>query len=235
MSQKRVLRLGLILSLAFHLGFLLVASLSSFGEKPQPRFREFVSLVELPGGGGGGGGKPALKQGKVWELKKITEVKKQPKLVYPRKKKRRKHRYITRKKSAVVVRRKTSRSSRSSPGQEGEGAPTISFGGGAGPGGGGGGEMRLGNFPYPFFLITVREKIGFNWAQLMGGKKLGTEIWVYFKINRQGKIVEIKLEKPCGISRFDNYALQAVKDAEPFPRLPSTYSGDYLAIRVIFE
>ncbi len=224
MSQKRILRLGLFLSFLFHLGFLLVASLSSFGERARPRFQEFVSLVELPGGGGGGG-RP--QQGNVWELKKITKIKKEPKLVYPKKKSRR-YRYIKRK-GSVVVRKKASTGA---AGSRGEGAPTISFAGGPGSGGG---EMRLGNFPYPFFLITVKERIGFNWAQLMGGRKLGAEIWVYFKINREGRIIEIKLEKPSGITRFDNYALQAVKNAEPFPRLPSTYSGAYLAIRVIFE
>ncbi len=229
MSQKRVLRLGLFLSFLFHLVFLLVASLSSFGERAKPRFQEFVSLVELPGGGGGGG-RPGLQQGNVWELQKVGKIKKEPKLVYPKKKSKR-YRYIKRK-SSVVVKKKYYKGSSSS---QGGGAPTISFGGGLGSGSGGGGEMRLGNFPYPFFLITVKEKIGFNWAQLMGGRKLGTEIWVYFKIDRQGRIIEIKLEKPCGISRFDNYALQAVKNSEPFPRLPSTYSGDYLAIRVIFE
>ena len=226
MNQKRALRLGVVISFLLHLAVFLLASLGSFGTKPKPKFQEFVSLVELPGGGGGakpssGGG------GKVWELKKITRVKKQPKLVYP-KKKGRKRKYV-KQRASVVVRKKASNSP---AGQGSGGAPTISFGGGIGSGSG---EMKLGNFPYPFFLITVKERIGFNWAQLVGGRKLGTEIWVYFKINRQGRIIEIKLEKSCGISRFDNYALKAVKDAEPFPRLPSTYSGDYLAIRVIFE
>ncbi len=226
MNQKRALKLGVTVSFILHLAVFLVASLGSFGGKPRPKFQEFVSLVELPGGGGGakpssGGG------GKVWELKKITRLKKQPKLVYP-KKKGRKRRY-TRQRASVVVRKKAS----NSPSGHGNGgAPTISFGAGVGSGSG---EMKLGNFPYPFFLITVKERIGFNWAQIMGGRRLGTEIWVYFKINRQGRIIEIKLEKSCGISRFDSYALKSVKDAEPFPRLPSTYSGDYLAIRVIFE
>ncbi len=227
MNQKRVLRIGLMASFIFHTAVLLIASLSSFGGRPKPRFQEFVSLVELPGGGGGG--KPSSPAGgKVWELKKISKVKKQPKLVYP-KKGRKRRRYI-KQRSSVVVRRKPSSTAGNSPGTSS--APTISFGAGLGSGSE---EMKLGNFPYPFFLITVKEKIGFNWAQFMGGRKLGTEIWVYFKINRRGRIIEIKLEKSCGIARFDNYALKAVKDAEPFPRLPSTYSGEYLAIRVIFE
>jgi len=54
-------------------------------------------------------------------------------------------------------------------------------------------------------------------------------------VGRQGQLLELKLEKSCGVSRIDNYALEAVEKSAPFPPLPRAYEGEYLAIRVIFE
>lgn len=232
MEQKKLLAPGMVFSLLLHLTILAIAVIGTWNSRNNREFKYFVSLVQLPGGGGGG---QKATSGHVRELVEYSKVKAKPKLTYPTRKRKPRRRYVRPRKSSVVVKKKTAGSGivkkRVTYGGEG---PTISFGGGSGVGEGGG-KMQLGNFPFPFYLITVKERIGLNWNQLMGGKKLGVEIWVYFKVNREGRIIEIKLEKPCGISRFDSYALKAVKDAEPFPRLPKNYDGEYLAIRVIFE
>ncbi|MCD6453948.1 MAG: TonB C-terminal domain-containing protein [Candidatus Aminicenantes bacterium] len=240
MEQKKLLGSGMIFSLLLHLSVLTVAVFSSWRSESRREFKYFVSLVQFPAGGGGSGrGKASA--GHVRELQEVSKIKAKPKLTYPVKNKKPRRKYVVRKKSSVIVKRKSGLKETAKAEGEPTDAPVISFSGtGIGTGSGmgtgeGEGGMQLGNFPFPFYLITVRERIGLNWFELTEGKSLGAEIWVYFKVNRDGKIIEIKLEKPCGISRFDSYALKAVKDAEPFPKLPKNYDGEFLAIRVIFE
>ncbi len=185
------------------------------------------------------------------ELVALEKEQAQPsksKLTYPVKKKRPRRRKVARPvKRRVVVKSRRSRSSssrsyasRRAPAGGGGGSGEVSFGVGWGTGSGvgfgsGSGEFNLAGFPFPYYLVTLRDKIALNWYRFTGGKELGVEIVVYFKVGRDGKLLELRLERSCGVARFDRAALEAIEKSAPFPPLPKGYDGNYLAIRVIFE
>ncbi len=227
MEQKGILEKGIIFSILLHVTLITIFSIKTWNKKEEEGFKYFVSLVQLPSGGGSG------KTGHVRELGEFSKVEQEAKLTYPTREKQPRKRIYRKKERSVIVKKRAGAKSKSEESSGSQG-PTISFSGesaGFGPGE----SLQIGNFPYPFYLITVKEKIGLNWNHLVGGKRLGREIWVYFKVARDGHIIEIELEKSCGVSRLDTYALKSIKDAEPFPMLPKNYDGEYLAIRVIFE
>ena len=53
---------------------------------------------------------------------------------------------------------------------------------------------------------------------------------IYFRILRDGSIVEAKVEKTSGIDLFDQSAMRAIVSSEPFPPLPNEFTGEYLGI-----
>ena len=60
-------------------------------------------------------------------------------------------------------------------------------------------------------------------------------VTVYFKVLREGQIIDAQVEKGSGIELFDEAAKRAILTSAPFPPLPSEYSGDYLGIHLEFE
>ncbi len=82
------------------------------------------------------------------------------------------------------------------------------------------------------------------WGKIKGGWVLpegliknqeGLEAIISFKILRDGKIENIRFEKPSGNSYFDKSVLRAVEKANPLPSLPGEYEGEYLDIGVRFH
>jgi TonB family protein len=60
-------------------------------------------------------------------------------------------------------------------------------------------------------------------------------VTVYFKIMREGQIIDAQVEKSSGIDLFDEAAKRAVLSGAPLPPLPSEYTGSYLGIHLEFE
>jgi TonB family protein len=58
---------------------------------------------------------------------------------------------------------------------------------------------------------------------------------IYFKILRDGNIVESKVEKTSGVDLFDQSAMRAIISSTPFPPLPGEFTGEYLGIHLEFE
>jgi TonB family protein len=117
--------------------------------------------------------------------------------------------------------------------------------GGGGAGGGGVGppgfssqlQLDIENFEFSYYLVAVRNKVSSNWSPPAG---LGTQTTkartvVYFKIQRGGKIGDLKTETPSGIVLFDQSALRAVVRSEPFPPLPGGFPGGSLGVHFGFE
>ena len=109
---------------------------------------------------------------------------------------------------------------------------------GIGPGSGlalgtGGGTLSLdtANFPFTYYLRQVTNRIEENW--LRPQENLGRVI-VYFRIKRDGTIVEPQVHESSHNQSVDLLAAGAIKRSEPFPPLPIEFGGDYLGIYLCF-
>ena len=90
------------------------------------------------------------------------------------------------------------------------------------------------NFGSPYYLSLVFGKIRDTWENpLQSSSTLMTTI--YFRILRDGNIVETKVEKTSGIDLFDQSAMRAIISSAPFPPLPNEFTGEYLGIHLEFE
>ncbi|MBN1196191.1 MAG: TonB family protein [Candidatus Aminicenantes bacterium] len=112
--------------------------------------------------------------------------------------------------------------------------------GGDGPGGGGGGPggaYGTGNFPYAYYVQTLRDRISGSWYRSLVSPGLqGSHVTaVYFRIDRGGRVSGLKVEKSSGVSALDLSARRAVEDAAPFPPLPDDFPYSHLLVHFEFE
>lgn len=111
---------------------------------------------------------------------------------------------------------------------------------GFGEGGGGGGladQIGQSDFPFTWYLQTVRDKISSNWFQsLVDPGVNGTfQVAVYFKIFKDGSVSAVDIRESSGIKTLDQSAVRAVMRSANFPPLPDGYDDSYLGIILIFE
>lgn len=93
--------------------------------------------------------------------------------------------------------------------------------------------LEGGDFPYTLYIEGMQRKIGTNWFR--GQVAAGITTVVYFRINRDGSIVDVKVEKPSGNPTFDRSALSAVRSSSPLNPLPFAYSGTFLGVHLTFR
>jgi TonB family protein len=90
------------------------------------------------------------------------------------------------------------------------------------------------DFGSPYYLSLIFGKIRDIWENpVQASSTLMTTI--YFKILRDGSIMEAKVEKTSGIDLFDQSAVRAIVSSAPFPPLPNEFTGEYLGIHLEFE
>ena len=116
----------------------------------------------------------------------------------------------------------------------------ISAGSGAGSGTGSGfgsGSGGFGNFPYAYYIDTLKNKISSSWySSLVTPGLRGKFVAIaYFEIQRNGRVTGLKLEKKSGINTIDLSAQRAVENAAPFPPLPPDFPSRYLVVHFKFE
>jgi protein TonB len=251
-------------SLAAHVFvFVLIVLSPHFPRASKKGFIQYIPLNMVgPAGGGGGNGAPGKPQvgttplGKRETLKDLTtplKAKAEPKseMRYPVDKPQREPKAKTQKKAAITKREPAPPNKPVQPGvPEGarEGTETgggfgsglrIGTGNGAGawgpggPGFGGG----LGNFPYAYYLNIITEKVSANWFTSLvdPGISGNFQTVVYFRIQREGQIIDLKVEQSSGITPLDLSAMRAVRAAAPFPPLPRDYPDPFLVIHLMFE
>ena len=99
------------------------------------------------------------------------------------------------------------------------------------------GQIGVFDFPYAWYLQTVRDKISANWfTSLVDPGIAGTfSVAVYFRIYRNGSTSDIEVRKSSDIPSLDLSAKRAIQNAQPFPPLPPDWNKDYLGIILIFE
>jgi len=234
-------RSAIITSLIFHLGLVLVAYFYPEQENTTET-TYYVDLVQV--GGPSSGSSSSLKKGaesveKSVSIRDLSASKeKNPELSYPDKQSKRKS--VKKKKKeedlVSVIKRKKPVKNIEQPedtsGNEDSGYVRTGLSG-AGTGTGGPG----GNFPYSFYVETLKSKITSNWYNPLTSSGISGRFLsvVYFRIFRNGSIGKLKLVKKSGNRFYDLSTLRVVKEVLPFPPLPSDYPELYLGVYFEFE
>jgi TonB family protein len=100
---------------------------------------------------------------------------------------------------------------------------------------GGAGVVGLegGDFPYTIYIERMKTLIGSHWLrpQISGG----VATTVYFRIDRDGTIGDVRTETSSGNGTFDRAALRAIMETSPLPPLPFAYNGTFLGVHLTFR
>ena len=101
----------------------------------------------------------------------------------------------------------------------------------------GGLKIDAKDFPFAYYLTILQNRVQSNWQPPFQTstqqEKMSTVIG--FQVLRNGKIVNINIEKSSGRYLFDQAAQRAVYSANPLPPLPDEFSGDHLSVHIEFE
>ncbi len=181
------------------------------------------------------------------ELKKASEeVKNKPSMTYSKpvkkvKKSRKTKKSSKRKKRIIRKPQKTDfekafdkvlKESSGSSTTKGKKGNIVGFGVGDGSG-----EGMLGGFPFLYYVEIIRNRISSNWitGTLKERFEEGTVAVLSFRIERDGRVKDVKVEKSSTIRAFDISALRAIYNSSPFPPLPLSYPDDYLIVVIQFK
>jgi TonB family protein len=86
-----------------------------------------------------------------------------------------------------------------------------------------------------YYLALILSKISQNWNNPYQGKRETVRAQVYFRIDKNGKLQEVKIENSSGDAIFDQSALRAVYEAKVFPPLPEEMKLATLGVHFEFE
>jgi TonB family protein len=87
------------------------------------------------------------------------------------------------------------------------------------------------DFTYGYYVDQMLAQISRNWARPPVGS--GVETTLHFRIERNGRIAELRIVRSSGINSFDLAALRAVQASTPLPPLPSAYRQSSLGVNLI--
>ncbi len=90
------------------------------------------------------------------------------------------------------------------------------------------------NFPYPWYITQLREALWDSWQKIMP-VNASLKCIISFRINSNGSITKVEVEKSSGNRMFDQSAISAVENADRLPPLPESFFEDYLTVHVEFK
>jgi TonB family protein len=73
--------------------------------------------------------------------------------------------------------------------------------------------------------------ISTNWVRPPVGS--GVEAIVYYRIQRDGRVTELRIVHSSGINSFDLAVLRAVQSSSPLPPLPRGFKDGSLGVNLI--
>jgi TonB family protein len=262
LSHKAFKR-ALMASISVHAAILLLISISP--SLPKSSTKGMIHYVTFnlggaPGGGGGGGGGkraeipiPPLKKETLRDLTTPQKLQEEPKSALrhpvenpkkePKTKKDKKTVISKPPATAQVDRAQKNETAESQAGTgTGSGSGTgLKIGGiGNGPGGTGSAfsdQIGLSNFPFTYYVQIIMDRVSASWftALVSPGVSGNYQTTIFFKIFKDGRISDLKVEESSGIQSLDLSALRAITNAAPFPALPKEYEDEFLGIHLIFE
>jgi TonB family protein len=86
-----------------------------------------------------------------------------------------------------------------------------------------------------YYLGMILTKISQHWRNPYQGGRQEIRATIYFKIDRQGNLLEANLEKSSGDALFDQAAIRAVYQAKNFPPFPQEMKVSVLGVHFEFE
>ncbi|MFO7694758.1 MAG: energy transducer TonB [Vicinamibacterales bacterium] len=104
----------------------------------------------------------------------------------------------------------------------------LSTGGGLGSGS----YLDVKNFCCPDYLVTMLQLIQGRWN---ANQQVTGEAVVVFRIQRDGRITDIELERSSGFPALDLTAQRALFQTQRVPPLPSAFLDDQLTVHLKFE
>jgi TonB family protein len=90
------------------------------------------------------------------------------------------------------------------------------------------------NFTYGYYLDRIVGLISDRWTRPVVGPEVKQAL-LFFRIQKDGTITELKLVETSGAEVFDEAALRAVQATSPLPPLPKSYAKDSLGIHLIVK
>jgi TonB family protein len=91
-----------------------------------------------------------------------------------------------------------------------------------------------GGFGSSYYLSLVFGRIRDLWDNPVQTSSV-VQVTIYFKILKDGQVLDAQVEKSSGIDLFDQSAMRAIISSAPLPPLPTEYRGEYLGIHLEFE
>jgi periplasmic protein TonB len=89
------------------------------------------------------------------------------------------------------------------------------------------------DFVYGYYVDQMLAMIQRNWVRPLVGS--GVEATVHYRIQRDGRIVDVRIATSSGINSFDLAALRAVQASTPLPPLPRAFREGSLGVNLIFR
>ena len=88
-------------------------------------------------------------------------------------------------------------------------------------------------FTYGYYLDQMLAQIQREWVRPPLGS--GVEALVSFRIQRDGRVTDLRIERSSGYSSFDLAGLRAIQAAAPLPPLPRGYAHASLGVNLILK
>jgi len=109
----------------------------------------------------------------------------------------------------------------------------MGFGGlSTGGGFGSGSYLDVKNFCCPDYLVTMIQLIKGNWS---ARQQVAGVAMVIFRIQRDGRLTDIELERSSGFPALDLTAQRALFVTQKLPPLPAAFPDDHLTVHLNFE
>jgi colicin import membrane protein len=83
------------------------------------------------------------------------------------------------------------------------------------------------------YLVTIREKIESAWSiPFMSSQKRNLETKATIKIRKDGRVVDIDIDKRSGNRIYDESVVRVLRMIDPLPPLPSSVTEDPLEVEL---
>jgi TonB family protein len=89
-------------------------------------------------------------------------------------------------------------------------------------------------FTYSYYLNILLNKINQNWDNPFKGKDVVLKSIIYFEVDADGMIQNVRLEETSGNELYNETTIRAVALAKKLPPLPDEFSEDYLKVHLEF-
>ena len=89
-------------------------------------------------------------------------------------------------------------------------------------------------FTYSYYLNILLSKINQNWQNPFKGQDIILKSIIYFEVDKNGRIDNVRLEETSGNTVYNESTIRAITITKKLPPLPEEFSDDYLKVHLEF-